>query len=185
MSSALLVVDVQHAFFEDPGLAHDADAVLGRITDLVADARDAEVPVVYVQHDGESGHPAEVGTRGWEIADRIVPSDDEPVIRKRACDSFDDSDLGTVLRERDVERVVTVGFATEQCVDTTCRRALSEGFDVTLVSDAHTTVDRDDLPATTTIVHHNAVLPTVVHPERAVTVLPSAEVAFDRSSTTV
>ena len=44
---------------------------------------------------------------------------------------------------------------TEYCIDTTCRRAVSLGYDVTLVADAHTTHDNDLLPAEKIIAHHN------------------------------
>lgn len=66
---------------------------------------------------------------------------------------------------------------TEFCVDTTCRRALSLGFDVTLVSDADTTKDAL-LPAEQIIKHHNSILPAVAHPDRRLIVKPSREILF-------
>ena len=52
---ALLVIDVQQAMFATaaPG---DGEAVVGRIRDLIARARAADVPVFYVQHDGGPGN---------------------------------------------------------------------------------------------------------------------------------
>ena len=47
---------------------------------------------------------------------------------------------------------------TEYCVDTTSRRAVSMGYDVTLVGDAHTTFDNELLTAAQIIAHHNALL---------------------------
>ena len=70
---------------------------------------------------------------------------------------------------------------TELCVDTTCRRAISLGFDVTLVSDGHTTID-GDLPAESIIGHHNAVLPRLAHPSHRVLVRPGSEVSFTAKS---
>jgi nicotinamidase-related amidase len=43
-------------------------------------------------------------------------------------------------------------------VDTTCRRATSLGYDVTLASDAHLTRDNGVLTAANIIAHHNFVL---------------------------
>jgi hypothetical protein len=43
-------------------------------------------------------------------------------------------------------------------VDTTCRRATSLGYDVTLVGDAHLTKDSEVLTAAEIIAHHNFVL---------------------------
>jgi nicotinamidase-related amidase len=47
---------------------------------------------------------------------------------------------------------------TECCIDATCRRAFSLGYDVTLVKDAHGTWDKDDISAARIIAHHNEVL---------------------------
>jgi len=67
---------------------------------------------------------------------------------------------------------------TEYCVDTTCRRAISLGYDVTLVSDAHTTVDNKLLTAAQIIAHHNALLDGFDAGARAITVQPAGEVTF-------
>ena len=73
--------------------------------------------------------------------------------------------------------LVVTGMQTEFCVDTTCRRAISLGLNVTLVSDAHTTIDAA-FPAEQIIRHHNTVLPRLAHPSHHITVRPSREVTF-------
>jgi nicotinamidase-related amidase len=50
------------------------------------------------------------------------------------------------------------GAQTEVCVDTTCRRAFSLGFSVTLVSDGHSTWDNATLTADQIIRHTNDTL---------------------------
>ncbi|HEX3047657.1 MAG TPA: isochorismatase family protein, partial [Bacillota bacterium] len=47
---------------------------------------------------------------------------------------------------------------TEFCVDTTCRRAFSLGYETTLVQDAHSTFHSKVLTAPQIIAHHNNVL---------------------------
>lgn len=44
------------------------------------------------------------------------------------------------------------------CIDTTCRRAFSLGYKVTLVSDAHSTWNSQVITAQQIINHHNSVL---------------------------
>jgi len=51
-----------------------------------------------------------------------------------------------------------MGAQTEVCVDTTCRRAFSLGFEVTLVSDGHSTWDNATLSADQIIRHTNDTL---------------------------
>jgi nicotinamidase-related amidase len=86
-NSALLVIDVQVGIID--GLrAYKGHEVMTRISGLLTDARAAGVPVLYVQHDGEAGHPLEIGTLGWQIHPAIAPAYGEPVIRKKFSDSF-------------------------------------------------------------------------------------------------
>jgi nicotinamidase-related amidase len=47
---------------------------------------------------------------------------------------------------------------TEFCIDTTCRRAYSLGYEIILVEDAHSTWNNNVLQAPQIIAHHNLVL---------------------------
>jgi len=65
-SAALLVIDVQVGII-DGFHAYRGREVLEKINQLLAKARAASTPIIYIQHDGEAGHPLEAGTSGWEI----------------------------------------------------------------------------------------------------------------------
>ena len=51
-----------------------------------------------------------------------------------------------------------MGAQSEVCVDTTCRRGFGLGFEVTLVSDGHSTWDNGMLTAAQIIGHTNETL---------------------------
>ena len=119
------------------------------------------------------------GSAGWRISEEIAPEERDLVVRKRSTDPFWETDLEAELRSRDVERVVVTGMATEYCVDSTSRAALSLGFEVTLVADAHATVDRGGpLSPEQVVAHHNETLGSLEHPGGGITVVPEAEVTF-------
>jgi nicotinamidase-related amidase len=80
------------------------------------------------------------------------------VVQKHHPDAFQDTNLRRELESKSIERLIITGIQTEYCVDTTCRRAYSLGYDVTLVKDAHSTWSTDHLTAPQIIAHHNAVL---------------------------
>ncbi|MDQ6669431.1 MAG: isochorismatase family protein [Chloroflexota bacterium] len=63
--TALMLIDVQRGLIE--GFEDDWAEVLQTLAELVERARRAQIPVVYVQHDGGPGHPLEVGGKGWQI----------------------------------------------------------------------------------------------------------------------
>ena len=174
--TALVIVDVQVGHVDDAD-ARDR-AVLERIATLLERARATRTPVIFVQHDGGPGHPLEADTTGWRIHPAVTPLDEEPIVRKRASDSFYKTRLQHALDARGIMRLVVVGAMTEYSVDTTCRRALSQGYDVTLVADGHATGDRAGMTAEQVIAHHNAVLADLAHPDHSITVVPAGEVRF-------
>ncbi len=177
--TALLVIDVQvGAGIDGPEPAHQGTAVLDRIGILIRRARAAGAVVLYIQHDGGFDDPLQVGTDGWALHPSLTPEADEAVVRKRAANAFYHTPLHQDLRDRGVRRLVVTGVATDICVDTTCRVAASLGYDVTLVRDAHTTWDRDDLSAAQIVAHHNATLPYSGTPDHPITVASTDTIAF-------
>ena len=134
-NTALLVVDVQNGVVEG---AYERDAVVANVGSLVAKARREDVPVVWVQH---SDGGLEKGSDAWRIVPELAPADDEPLVEKSYGDSFEDTDLETVLSGLGVGRLVVAGAQTDMCIRSTLHGALARGYDAILVSDAHTTED--------------------------------------------
>ncbi|MGA9393169.1 MAG: cysteine hydrolase family protein [Candidatus Sulfotelmatobacter sp.] len=176
-SSALLIIDVQTGLVElmSPEVQRD---VLPKIKVLLTKARAAGIPVIYIQHDGPKGHPLETHTKGWEVYPSVKPTDAEPVIRKRESDSFFETTLQQELGKRGITNLIIAGGMTEYCVDTTCRRATSLGYDVTLASDAHLTRDNEVLTAANIMAHHNFVLNDFGAGEHVVKVKPTDRIVF-------
>lgn len=175
--TALLVIDVQVGIID--GLnAYRGSEVVETINDLLAKARAESTPVIYVQHDGGTGDLLELGSQGWQIDPRITPKEGEPVVAKRACDSFFETELQSELEKRGVNRLVMSGCQSEYCVDSTARRAVTLGYDVVLVGDGHTTVDTKDLTAAQIISHHNTLLAGFQAGSHAISVQQSDEVSF-------
>lgn len=178
--TALLVIDVQVGQIDAPRSAYRGGEVVARIGELLGRARaSSTTEVIYVQHDGDAGTPLAVGSEGWQIYPSLAPADGETVIHKRASDSFYRTPLASLLEAAGVGCLVVVGCRTEYCVDTTCRQAVSLGYDVTLVRDAHTTTDGDALTAAQIIAHHNSTLEDFGNDQHVVTLKATGEIEFD------
>jgi len=175
--NALLIIDVQVGLVELIP-AEIRTSVLPRIETLLSRARTAGMPVIHIQHDGPKGHPLETHTKGWEIHPSLKPLDSESVVRKRESDSFFETALQQELEKRRITRLIIAGGMTEYCVDTTCRRATSLGYDVTLARDAHLTRDNGVLTAANIIAHHNFVLDDFGAGDHVITVLPTDQIVF-------
>ncbi|WP_276609276.1 cysteine hydrolase family protein [Streptomyces sp. BPSDS2] len=174
--SALLVIDMQQALV---AIAHRASGTVAAIAGLQARARAAGAPVVFAQQRDEELEP---GTDGWRIVPELAPAPGESVVPKAAPDSFLDTELEAILRARGITEVVVTGFATEICVESTARQALSRGYDVVLVADGHTTSVRPDsgpyAAPEASVAHHNEIYRNLRFPGRRVRVLRAAEVEF-------
>jgi len=152
--TALLLVDLQVGLLSGDEQVHDGDELVKRVSTLAERARAEHVPVLYVQDDdvGETDSPE------WAVDQRVAPADGEHRVRKTACDAFHETGLDELLRGEGVQHIVVAGVATEQCIDTTCRRAVTLGYDVTLLEDGHSTFDSAELAAPAVIAHHHRIL---------------------------
>lgn len=175
--AALLIIDCQVGLVELMPSEIQRN-VLPRIGTLLAKARASGALVIYIQHDGQKGHPLQAETKGWKIHPSLRPTDSELVIRKRESDSFFGTTLQQELRKRGVSHLIIAGGMTEYCVDTTCRRATSLGYNVTLVGDAHLTRDTEVLNAEKIIAHHNFVLDDFSAGDHVVKVKPTDQIVF-------
>jgi nicotinamidase-related amidase len=142
-NTALMVIDVQVGVVEGN---YERDAVVANVATLVDKARSAKVPVVWVQHS-DSG--LAIDSAEWQIVGELQPAPGEATVRKTYGDSFEDTDLESVLDELAVGRLVIAGAQTDECIRSTLHGAVARGYDATLVSDAHTTEDHSEWGAPT------------------------------------
>ena len=134
-NTALLVIDMQQNVV---GQAHDVENVVANINALVSKARAEDVPVIWVSHSDDD-MPRD--SDGWQYVPQLQRRDDEPLVHKCYCDSFEETDLESLLSQRGIGRVVVTGAQTDACIRSTLHGALVRGYDATLVGDAHTTED--------------------------------------------
>ncbi|KWT57026.1 isochorismatase [Streptomyces albus subsp. albus] len=146
---ALIVVDVQSAFFEGEEAVPHAAAVQERVEDLLDRARAAGALIVHLQNDGAPGTSDEPGTKGWELHLPVTPGPREVVIRKTEDDGFHETPLGGLLAESGGRSLVVCGVMSEMCVLATARSALEREYRVVLPHDAHGTYDVPPAPGET------------------------------------
>ena len=175
-NTALLVIDVQNGVVVG---ATRRDDVIKTIDGLVRRARDEQVPVVWVQHSSEQ---LPHGSDTWAYVPELAREESEPLIHKSYGDSFEGTDLEEVLAARGVGRLVVTGAQTDACVRSTLHGAFVRGYDVTLVSDAHTTEDLTAYgapPPEQVIAHTNLYWRYQTAPGRTAQTVASDEVRFE------
>jgi len=134
-NTAVLVIDAQTAIMSG---VYNRAGVVGNISILIDKARAENVPVVWVQHSGDN---VPIDSAGWQFIPELSRRAAEPVVHKRYADSFEETDLESVLDERHIGRLIVAGAQTDECIRATLHGAIVRGYDATLVSDAHSTED--------------------------------------------
>ncbi len=173
--TALLVIDVQQGVV---GEAHDRDNVVANIATLVDKSRAAAVDVVWIQHNSDD-MPRD--SDNWQYVPELVRRDSEPLVHKAYGDSFEDTDLESVLAERSIGRLIVAGAQTDECIRSTLHGAITRGYDATLVADAHTTEDLSSYgapPPDKVIAHTNLYWQYHSAPGRTAGTVSTADVDF-------
>jgi nicotinamidase-related amidase len=175
-NTALLVIDVQNGVVT--GAPH-RDGVVANINTLVGQARAQGVPVIWVQHADDEEMP--IGSEAWDLVPELVRLDSEPLVHKRYGDSFEATDLESLLDEREVGRLIVTGAESDACIRSTLHGAFTRGYDVTLVGDAHTTSDKTQWgapPPEQVITHTNLYWRYHSAPGRTAGTVDTADVTF-------
>lgn len=123
MKPALLVIDVQKAFFDiDAATTQALNNAIEYINAAIAMFREKGLPVICVQHmNKEDGLVP--GTEGFDLPEtlKILPTDLHIV--KTYGNSFNKTPLEGELRKLGVDTVIVTGFCAEYCVLSTCHGA--------------------------------------------------------------
>ncbi|WP_436897695.1 isochorismatase family protein [Acinetobacter gyllenbergii] len=135
----MIVVDVQNAFVSGSDAVPASKSLIASISILLAKARAANVPVIFLQNDGEIGSADEPYQFGWALF--FSPQSNEYVIRKNQDNGFSGTRLQQILHDHRIKSLAICGVLSEMCVAATARAALELGYDVLLPHDAHATYD--------------------------------------------
>ncbi|GIG61756.1 hypothetical protein Lfu02_61280 [Longispora fulva] len=155
MKQALIVVDVQESFRQQPlWPAISRPDIVAQVDRLVAAFRSRGDLVVWVLHaDPGTGTEFDPALGHVRLMDGLVPHPGEPVLTKSAHNAFTTTNLQYLLTTARISDVAICGIRTEQCCETTTRLASDLGYEVTFVIDATATspIEHRDAPADRTL----------------------------------
>ncbi len=137
MRPALLIVDLQNAFFSrNEVTTASLKNAIGYANAAMPLFRKKGLPVVCVIHeDSEDGLAP--GSPGFDPHEDLAFEPEDLRIVKHTGSAFaGGTALGNQLRELGVDAVVIIGFCAEYCVLSTCRGAEDEGFKAMLLRNA-------------------------------------------------
>lgn len=136
---ALIIVDVQNAFVSGSEAVPGHKLLVSTVSYLLAQARSANAPVIFLQNDGPVGAVDEPFQPGWDLF--FPPQPHEKIVRKKKDNGFDGTDLHAILTGLGIRTVAICGMLSEMCLAATARAAMEHGYGVLLPHDAHATYD--------------------------------------------
>ncbi|EPJ46169.1 MAG: hypothetical protein OFPI_34800 [Osedax symbiont Rs2] len=171
----LLVVDMQQGPISNSD-KYDAAGVVERINLLSQQVRNNGGKVIFIQHDGTAEEQLSAHSDGWQILKALRQSDQDSTVRKTTNDAFHNTQLSLMLSRIGASRLIFCGWATDFCVDTSIRAAISRDYQVCVAADCHTVSDREHLSAEQIITHHNWVWSQMLSSSGPPQVIPQAEI---------
>lgn len=144
MNACLILIDLQNDYFAGGTMElYNIENAAANARQLLEKFRDKHLPVIHVQH--LSTRPGATfflpQTKGVEIHKMVAPQQGETVVTKNFPNSFRETNLLELLKERDTDTVVICGAMSHMCVDATVRAAFDHGFRCVIVEDACATRD--------------------------------------------
>jgi Isochorismatase family len=102
VTTALLIIDIQHALCSGGEAAFGIDSVIEKVNALSGRARASRSPVILIQHEEDDG-PLQFGHEGWALAEGLITAAEDLRVRKRTPNSFHQTEfhqkggMGSVL----------------------------------------------------------------------------------------
>jgi nicotinamidase-related amidase len=135
--TALIIINAQQGLLDatQPG-RNNSDAEKNILV-LLDKWRSMRLPVIHVKHVSEN--PASVffqDADGCNFLPEIAPENSEEVVEKFKSSGFQDTNLESCLRQREIIHIVLTGFTANECIDATARDASALDFSTYVVGDA-------------------------------------------------
>ena len=139
MGKALLIVDVQNDYFEGGKSELDKpQEALANIEKALKLFREKKLSIIHIQHiNNRAGATFFLpDTFGAAIHEKVTPLDNESLIVKHLPNSFLNTNLASILKEKAITELIICGMMSHMCIDTTTRACMDHGIKATLLEDA-------------------------------------------------
>lgn len=134
---AILVVDLQNEYWPSGKFALEGiDAAASNAARVISHARANRDLIVHIRHEMFDGPLFVPDSEGARINDAVWPGAGEPVITKHFPNSFRNTELHGLLKDKGIEEVIVVGAMSHMCIDATVRAANDLGYRTTTIHDA-------------------------------------------------
>ena len=131
MRPALLIIDMQKAFFE--GYCKSSMQTVSPIINEAIDCFKAQgYPIILVQDVNEK-EGAIPGNKGFDVIDCLDSKKVDYKIRKSNLNCFYDTNCNAILQKENIDTVILSGFCADYCVLASYKGALENGYTASIL----------------------------------------------------
>lgn len=143
---ALLIIDIQNKFIGvTEGLGRSMLGKMDTVNAAIDLFRSKDRPVIYMLFDGMQHIDRPVDDPDGLVPRMRQPMDGEPMIHKTVMNSFFETDLERVLKDKGCDSVVIVGLVAHLCVAATYYSAYDHGIDPFILKGAIAATDESNV----------------------------------------
>lgn len=172
-TTALIIIDMQRDFLYPGGfgeqLGNDVsttNSIIPNVKRVLEKAREKELLVIHTREGhrpdltdlpeskekrgggiGEEGPMGRIlvrGEYGHDIVDELQPVEGEVVLDKPGKGAFYQTDLATILQNKNIKTLLVAGVTTHVCVQSTIREANDRGYECLMLEDCCAAFDKQD-----------------------------------------
>lgn len=149
----LLVIDTQKLITTEK--LYKFDRFVANVKEIIHEARENNIEVIYVRHDDGIGNELTKGNGGFEIYEEFQPMNEEKIFDKNVNSAFKGTGLLEYLIDKDEKNIIIVGIQTDYCIDATIKCGFEHGFHIIVPEYANTTVDNKFMSAEQSYKYYN------------------------------
>ncbi|MCL4112707.1 UNVERIFIED_CONTAM: hypothetical protein GTU68_052154 [Idotea baltica] len=144
---ALLVIDLQNDYFPTGKFPlWNTDEILQKTKTAIKKAQVQNISIIHIQHIADPAMGIapffNEGTEGAAIhADILAAAPNANKVIKHFADSFEKTNLETILQKEGIDELLLCGMMTQNCVTHTALSKTAEKYKTAILMDCCTTVD--------------------------------------------
>ena len=171
--TALLVLDMQHYFFDESSHAFipSMKGIIENVRNLENLFSDSHRPIILTRHLNTL-EDAGLMKSWWNglvekenISSRVIEEikvPDSIIIDKTKYDAFFDTDLEENLRKNNIKNLIICGVMTHLCCETTARSGFMRGFNIFFTVDGTATYNKKFHSSTILNLSHGFAVPVLI-----------------------
>ncbi|QIQ21358.1 isochorismatase family protein [Zophobihabitans entericus] len=144
MSKALIVIDAQNDYLATGKYPlWNMDSALAEVKHQISEYKQQNLPIIFIRHlSGKGAAFFEEGTKGSEIIPELLElaGDKAIIINKRHGNSFDETELDSVLQKRECKKIALCGMMTQNCILFTAISDQARKYDISVIEKGCTSV---------------------------------------------